>query len=234
MNGSLEHRECSEALGAFALEALPPGDATRVGRHVEQCNECRGELERLRAGVEALPAGVPLVEPPPELKTRIMAVVQSEARLLEAAGPAADRPPRRRKRWRWGRPSLPVIAAGVASVAAAAVAAAIIATSETTTRSLPVQIASPALVGVTRASLQVRDTHAVLSVSGLPVPAPDRVDQLWVQRPGAVPEPAGAFVLQTGAVAVQRPVRRGDIVMLTVESRGTRAPTMKALMIVRV
>jgi anti-sigma factor RsiW len=236
MSPELEHRECAEAIGAFALDALPDAEAARVRRHLEDCRECRGELERLRGAVEALPGGVPLVDPPPELKTRLMAIVEAEARLLQAAGEAADRPPRpRRRRWISWRPPLPAIATGALAVAAIATVAAILATSGAGVRELRARIADPALVGVAHASLRVSGSVGQLRVSGLPVPAADRVDELWVQRPGGSPQPAGTFVVQSGAVDVQRPVHRGDLVLLTVEPHGgSRAPTTPPLMTVRI
>ena len=45
MNDGLQHAECAEALGAYALGALPEAEAEQVSRHLAGCSECRGELE---------------------------------------------------------------------------------------------------------------------------------------------------------------------------------------------
>src|ERR1019366_1306337 len=122
----LEDRECADGLGAYALGALSQDEAERVRRHIERCPTCRDELDGLRAAVDALPASVEQIEPPRELKQRLMAIVEAEAELLRAAGDAADRPageaarPRGRRwlaapRWR------PATAFGLACAIAVAV-----------------------------------------------------------------------------------------------------------------
>ncbi len=61
---------------------------------------------------------------------------------------------------------------------------------------------------------------------GLPAPAADHVDELWVERGGGVPVPAGTFVVQSGSVEVAQAVSPGDRVLVTVEpGTGTSAPT---------
>ncbi len=163
MTSDIEHLECSEVLGAYALDALPEAESARVRAHLADCHGCRAELDWLRAAVDTLPASVPQVEPPPELKARVMEIVEAEAELLRAAGEAADRPPtpsrQRRRRWT-GMPSLrPPLAfgAGLAAVAVVAVVAAVLATGGGTgTRTIQAQVAGPALSSGAQASLQVR------------------------------------------------------------------------------
>jgi hypothetical protein len=54
------------------------------------------------------------------------------------------------------------------------------------------------------------------------------VDELWVKRGSAPPEPAGTFVVESGSVVLGRPVRRGDLVLVTTEpGRGTAFPTTR-------
>jgi anti-sigma-K factor RskA len=238
VNDSLEHRECAVALGAYALGALPDAEAMRVRRHLDDCRECRGQWETLRAAVEALPAGVTLIAPPPELKARIMATVDAEAELLQAAGAAADRPPparRPRRGWLTAPGRRPAFAIAAGCLVAVGAAVAILATTGPGTRTLQAQITDPALTGLARASLSIRGTRAELRVSGLPIPTADHVDELWVQRAGASPQPAGTFVVQSGSIDVQRPVHSGDLVLVTVEpGRGGSTPTTAPLMTVRV
>ena len=68
MSSGLEHRECAESLGAYALGALPDSESALVRQHLSTCRECRADLEWLRAAADTLPASVPQVAPPPELK----------------------------------------------------------------------------------------------------------------------------------------------------------------------
>src|SRR5437588_7068408 len=122
MSSRLEHRGFSEWLSAYALGALPEEEGARVREHLATCRDCQAELEWLRAAVDALPASVPQVEPPPELEARVMEIVQAEAELLRAAGEAADQPPHAppRRRW-WPSVSLPRPSVMLVTACAAAV-----------------------------------------------------------------------------------------------------------------
>lgn len=233
MNGDLEHRECGEALAAYALGALPDAEAARVQRHLGECRECRSELDWLRGGVEVLPASVPPVEPPPELKRRLMETVNAEAEALHAADtPMGPQPPAKPRRWSGPAVRAGLLAAGVCAIAAVVVLLAV--GGGPGTRTIRAQVTDPALRGV-RVELEVRGPRAELVVSGLPIPAAGHVNELWVKRGSSPPTPAGTFVLESGSVAVGRPVRGGDLVMVTVEpGRGTATPTTKPLLVATV
>jgi anti-sigma factor RsiW len=230
VSSGLDHREFSEALGAYALGALPEAQSTTVRDHLSGCRECRAELEWLRASVDALPASVPQIEPPPELKARVMQSVDAEAELLRAAGERADRPerPERRRRWWSLAPVLtgPVRIAAVVAAAVIAVLVLVLSGSGSGTRTIQAHLTGPAQSAGARASLRVSGPRAQLVLTGLPAPAANHVDEVWVQRGSAAPVPAGTFVIRTGSVEVTRPVRSGDHVLVTVEpGRGSRAPT---------
>lgn len=226
MNSRLEHQDCLESLGAYALGALPEPEATYVQEHLRTCRECQAQFEWLRVAADALPASVPVVAPPPELRGRVMAVVNREAELLRAAGAGADRPPATRREPRWPRLTWisPRPAAALALAAAVAAAVVILVGGGTGGRTVPGHV----LLGPGKASLTITGTRAQLTVRGLPLPAANHVDEVWVVHGSSSPRPAGLFVLRSGTVQVQQPVRRGDKVLVTVEpGRGTRAPTTK-------
>jgi anti-sigma-K factor RskA len=232
VSSGTEHREFSESLAAYALGALPGEESARVREHLAGCHECRAELEWLRAAVDALPPSVPQVEPPPELKSRVMEIVESESSLLRAAGEAADRPepPARRRRWWPGlsglRPSVVLVAACAAAVIVAGVILSLNSTVIRSTRTIHAQVTGPAHLARARATVRLTGSHAELVVSRLPAPTAEHVDELWVQRGTAAPVPAGTFIVSSGSVTLDRPVRPGDHVLVTVEpGRGTRAPT---------
>ncbi|HWT22711.1 MAG TPA: zf-HC2 domain-containing protein, partial [Solirubrobacteraceae bacterium] len=86
------HGAWSDAVGAYVLGALPAEECARFEAHLAACAACRHDVADLQAAADALPASVPQVAPPQELKGRIMAIVESEAELLAAAGERADRP----------------------------------------------------------------------------------------------------------------------------------------------
>jgi anti-sigma factor RsiW len=233
----LDHRDCSEALGAYALGALPDVENERVHQHLASCRPCRAELESLRAAVDALPASVPQIDPPPELKARLMEIVETEADVLQAAGEPADEPPKAASPGpprRWLPISIPSPGLAVACACVLAVAIVIAIAGSGGTRTIQAQVSGRLLTHGTRATLQLNGTHARLVLTGLPEPAAGHVNELWVKRGTASPQPAGTFVLRTGSVEVGRPVRRGDLVMLTVElAPGTTAPTGVPLIVAR-
>jgi anti-sigma-K factor RskA len=237
VSAGLEHQECSEALAAYALGAVPDDEAARVQQHLSGCRECRAQLDWLGPAVDVLPASVPPIDPPPELKTRLMDIVEAEAELLRAAGETADLPPQpapSRWRWRWapGGRWLGAIAVAAACVVAVVVVLAV-GSGGGGVRTIRAQLA-PGLAGA-RASLTVRGSRAELVVNGLPAPAADHVDELWVKRGSAPPTPAGTFVVQSGSVLVGHPVQRGDLVLVTTEpGRGTAAPTTRPFIVVKV
>jgi anti-sigma-K factor RskA len=231
VSSNLEHQECTEALGAYVLGALPEQEGARVQRHIGQCRECRAQFEWLRVAADALPASVAPVEPPPELKARVMNIVYAEADVLQAAGAAADRPPqtRRASRWSWltGRRLRPV---GALALGAAAVAAIVVVVAGgSSTRTVQVSMAGPG-----HASLVLSGTHAQLVVQDIARPPGGHVDELWVKHGTAAPQPAGTFVLRSGTVTLQRSVASGDTVLVTVEpGQGTRAPTTTPFLVAR-
>jgi anti-sigma-K factor RskA len=237
MSSGLEHRECSESLGAYVLGALPETESTQVELHLASCRECRAEFDWLRVAGDALPASVAQIAAPPALKGRVMSVVEGEAQLLQAAGHRADRPEPRRRRtpwWRLGSLTWRPVAALGAVCAVALVVVLLAASGGVETRTIQAQVLNPGWNGV-RAALVVNGTRAHLAVSGVPAPKANHVDELWVKRGGAAPQPAGTFVVRSGSVAVGRPVRHGDLVLVTVEpGRGSKAPTTKPVLQVRI
>jgi anti-sigma-K factor RskA len=224
----LEHRDSSEALGAYALGALPGAEHERVRGHLTGCGQCRAELEGLRAAVDALPASVPQIDPPPELKVRLMEIVEAEAELLRAAGEPADKPASTPRRWRWPLlgPRRTLALAGAAMVALAAVIVAVSVGGGTATRMIQAQLSPSLQAAHARATLRVTGTSARLQVSRFPAPPSGHVDELWVKHGASAPRPAGTFVVSSGSVDVAGQVRKGDLVLVTVEpGGGTAAPT---------
>jgi anti-sigma-K factor RskA len=70
----------NELLAAYALDCLDEGEMEEVTRHLAQCAQCRAELSAYQEVAALLPLGGVLVEPPPDLKARLMAQVQSQSR----------------------------------------------------------------------------------------------------------------------------------------------------------
>jgi anti-sigma-K factor RskA len=236
-----DHDRWADSTAAYLLGALPDDEVAGFERHLETCAACRRELDELRVAADALPASAPPVTPPAALKTRIMAVVESEAELLSAAGEGADRPaaaatpaPRRRRGWLGGLLARPAPAAALAALLllAGGVGGAVLAGGGSEGARTITALVNRAAAPDARVSLEVDgDGRGVLVGRDLPPPPRGRIYQVWLLRPGArAPEPTPALfgVSTDGSAAVAVP---GDLdgveqVLVTHEPLGgSRAPT---------
>ena len=114
---SEEDDRLRDEAAAWVLGALDDdGGRARSSAAWRRRAAVRKEVGELQEAADALPFAVPPVGPPPELRDRIMAVVESEAELLHATGARADRPYRAAR-----TPWLAVAAASAARRGAACV-----------------------------------------------------------------------------------------------------------------
>jgi anti-sigma-K factor RskA len=225
---------CPRAIdtGAFVLGALEPEERAAFSEHLHSCDHCRREVSELRVAAEALPLTAEPVDPPPELRDRIMAVVRAEA-------PAPDEAARRERRDRAaGRARGRRLAVGRAPLAVAAcallalgVALGVLAGGDDgggDARSVPAEVAVAGASGTLRVE---DDGDARLVVRGLPAPPAGRVYQVWRQVPGEdAPRPTDALfsVSRDGTATVDVPggVDGVERVLVSDEPRrGSRAPT---------
>ena len=216
--------QCGEDVAAYALGALDPVSARAFERHLAECELCTADLTTLRPAVEALPDSAEPVEPPAELKKRIMAVVESEAKQRRAAA----RPRRERRRF-----DLRVLAP-VAAAAAAVVLAIVIGGGgggETTELTAVTQPAGANVV------LKMDDGKATLVVEGMGQPQEDHVYQVWKQHGKDAPEPTDALFTTTSdghaSVAVPGDMDGVDRVLVSTEPPGgSERPTTAAAIVV--
>lgn len=230
--------ECEHALdaGAYLLGALPPEDHERFAAHLRTCHACRQEVEHLQVVVDTLPIAAPQLAPPPELKDRIMRIVDAEAELLRAAGPEADRVPaaapreRRSRRWPAGLFLRPVAAGALASVLlAVGVAGGLLfggGEDAPPTRSLTAQVAAP---GAT-ATVSLQGTRAALHVSNLPAAPFGKVYQVWIKRDGRISPTHTLFDVRrsdgSAVVPIEESVAGVDQILVTDEpDGGSQSPT---------
>ena len=229
-----DHVRYEDDLAAYMLDALTNDEAREFERHMAGCPRCQERARWLQGSVEMLPATVEQVEPPPELRERLMQTVRSEAG-------AAPRPRRAERRgWRSRLGDLltiprPAIALGLALIAVAAVAGYALGTGDegTRTSTITAQVA-PSLPDA-RATLERKGDNGVLRVSGLPQHS-HRIYQVWIEEKGAV-RPAGLFQVDrsgSGAAAIEGELDRADRVMVSLEPpRGSPQPTSDPLVIAK-
>lgn len=238
----------SENVGSYVLGALPEDELRAFETHLADCDRCREEIAALRIVVDALPGAAPPAEPPPGLKRRLMAVVESEAELLRASGPAADRPAHPRRRlgpgWLAGlRPALrPLAVAGAVATLAIGVAIGALAIGSNNGSPAPRTISAhvdPALARGADATLRVSADQAKLEVHNLPRPAGDRVYQVWLKHPGRPPSPTHVLfsVPKDGSTTVTVPGRMRDVEQIMVTSEppgGSRTPSTPPIIYARI
>lgn len=227
MNGERDHMRWRADLAAYLLGSLEDHEHDAVDRHLEGCEACREEVLWLRPAVDLLPASVAQVDPPPELRERLLAEVHAEAAPSPAqvAEERARRPAARQGSLRRFllRPAMGL--AGVALVAAVVAGYAIHddGSAPTTPTTFHGQGA-----GSLRASLERRDDSGTLKLTGLRQAPASQVYEAWVQR-GSRIRPASLFDSRqngTASVALEHRLAGVDAVMVTLEPRGgSRQPS---------
>jgi anti-sigma-K factor RskA len=230
--------------GSYVLRALPDDEHERFEAHLATCEGCRRDVADLQIAADALPLAAVQVGPPPQLRERIMAVVRSEAELLNAAGARADGPeagPARSRRRRWRRPVLSLrpltaaLAAGVLVVAGVVGGVVLSGGSDTTTVTGTVRIAS---APTAQASLRLSDDATKLQVRHMPAPPSGKVYQVWLKRPNENPAPTTALFRTDAKGSADVEIQRGRLkgveqVLVTAEPDGgsmtpTSAPVIVA------
>ena len=229
-----DHARWADATGAYLLGALSDDERSGYEAHLQGCALCREDVELLRVAADALPASVEQLDAPPALKDRIMAVVNSEAELLRAAGPEADRPPvparRERRWWRFVPRSGLALAASVLLIVGGVTGWAL-----RDGGGVPLRTIDGSAPEGARASLVVRGDHSTLETAGLPRPGTGRVYQVWLMKKGAKdPQPTDALftVSRDGTASVDVPGSIEDVeaVLVTEEpDGGSPAPTSEPI-----
>ncbi|MDX6647236.1 MAG: hypothetical protein QOK40_2963 [Miltoncostaeaceae bacterium] len=110
-----EHDAVRDLLAPAALGAAGAAELARVEDHAARCAVCSEELAGLRAAAGAMGSSLPAVQPPPALKSRLMAQVRAEA---PAGAPAPLRRRRRRPfEWITPRAAWPALTGSLAAAA---------------------------------------------------------------------------------------------------------------------
>jgi anti-sigma-K factor RskA len=217
----LHPNQCGEDVAPYALGALTPEEARRFDAHLADCELCRADLATLRPVVDLLADTPEPVEPPPELRRNLMAVVEQEAAERRRAARGEQAP--------WWRALVPrplpaLAAACVLLVVGLGVGVAL------TGEDVREVDAAGAPPGV-QAALRIDGDQGELVLRNMPSPRPGRVMQVWVMRgQGAPPEPTDALFTPnasgTASVAVPGDLDGVTRVLVSEEPRGgSRSPT---------
>jgi anti-sigma-K factor RskA len=222
-----EHPDRND-LVAFALEALEPGEEREIEAHTQSCARCTRELEALVPAVALLGESVEQLEPPPELRERVLAEVRADVARSGAERETTARRPRRRG-WR-GLFARPAIAVGLAIVIAAIGGYEIAGNDGSGSPEGTVPVVAQQGIGGT---LAVGEHSSMLDLHGLGPLKGRQVYQVWVAkgqslRPSSnfIPDPSGRAM-----TAVDGRLTAGTKVMVTREPHpGETAPTTPVLL----
>jgi anti-sigma-K factor RskA len=229
MNGPSHMDGCSEReqAAAYVLGALEHDEAKRYREHLEGCSICAADVASLQPIISLLSVAAPRVTAPRTLHDHVMSSVRSEAEVLRAAGPAADRP-RPRRRARLPRLQLGRLQVAVASAAALGVGVLLGAvvinpgSKATTPLVTPAQLSS--VPSTARAFLRQSGGHTELVVLGLPQPPSGKIYEIWLAPAGKEPLPTDALfgVTRRGGASVDVPGNLSGIhqVLVTAEPAG--------------
>lgn len=226
-----EHMRWEDERAAYLLDALEDGERVDFEAHLAGCDRCRAELRWLQPAIDVLPASVAQLEPPAELRNRILGAIESEAPPVEAR----DRRQARQPFWSRisSRPALASIAAIVALAAGVAGGYALDGgsdSSQSVATTIPVEPTTPAIRAA--ANIVHRDDTYTLDVSHLPDLRSGDVYQVWM-RDGKRLQPSILFVVSPdGTAQVVLPEQTGaaDEMLVTREpSGGSQEPTTAPL-----
>jgi anti-sigma-K factor RskA len=230
MSGS-DHDRWSDDLAAYVLGALEPDEVSEFERHAEGCEHCRTEMLWLTPAVQGLPEAVERVEPPPQLRARVMADARrSGAVTASGEGELGHRAAAWLRNLGSGPMGLrPVVGFAAAVLVVAAVAGFAlgggIGSSGSATSVSTVAAGHPP--GVTAKVIREGDrgTLRLADVKDLPE---NRILEAWVRRDGEVEPVPELFVpdRKGSASTTIDDMRNVDLVMVTTEpAGGSAAPT---------
>jgi anti-sigma-K factor RskA len=205
----------------YALDALDEQEEHGFEEHLALCERCREDLAGLREAAATLAYGAERVEPPPELRERILDQARAERPNVT--------PIQRRRSW-----TLPLGAAAALAACAAVVVGIWAATLSNSSDPLEKVLSQPGsrLISMGRAGgvAVAPSGDAALAVALPPAPA-GKTYEAWVIRSGHA-APAGLFPGRSGTsvVEIARPVPSGSVVAVTLErAGGVSQPTTKPL-----
>ena len=227
MNGS-DHNWWSDDLAAYMLGALDASETAEFERHLQGCERCQGEVRWFEPAIHTLPESVERAEPPPRLRTALMAEVRADAK---STGPDRRSSLLERLRERWGSSGLRIATGFAVALLAIAIAAGYEIGKGGSGEGDQNTVLSTREHGI--AAKMVRDgeggTLHLADVHQLPS---GKVLEAWVRREGTV-EAVPALMVpdrQGQAETTISDMNGVDTVMVTEEPQGgSEAPTSPAI-----
>lgn len=238
MSANWSHERWSEELAAYLLGALDPAEIVVFERHLEGCESCREEMRWLAPALDALPETVERLQPPPQLRERLLAEVQADAGRAEQASTPAQPGLFARLRAALGPHWRPLAAGAAVLLIAAAVVGYVVGNNgagggggNATT------VESTAGSGIVAAVSMEGTAHGRIELTNVKPLPHDKVLEAWVERDGEVEAVPTLFVPNGAGEASTRigDMRGVSTVMVTQEPPGgSAAPTSKPIVTVSI
>jgi len=232
------HERWSEELAAYLLGALEPAEVEAFERHAEGCERCQAEARWFAPAMQALPESVERMQPPPELRARVMAEVRAD---IVGAAKAGAEPEQRRETggrrrrlaglWRGEGPRglRPAVGFAVVALVVAAIAGYVVGSGGSSSPSggSPSTVVSGEAPGIVATMVREGDGGS-LHLKNVDQISDGKVLEAWVQRGGKVEAVPALFAPDREGRASTTVANMTDVetVMVTVEpAGGTKAPT---------
>lgn len=216
-----EHETRRDDIAAYLLGSLEPGEAAEMEQHLAACEECRTELEWLRPAAQVLPESVEKVEPPAQLRSRIMGEVEGDAARKRSGIRLGSRMRALSLRPAIGLAALALLVAGVAGYAIR----------DSGSGSSATTVAAGHAPGVTAKMVSEGDSGTLRLANVHQLPS-NEVLQAWVQRGKQIESAKTLFVPNRDgtATAVIDDMQGVNTVMVTAEPRGgSKYPTSEPI-----
>jgi hypothetical protein len=220
-------------LVAYSLGALDPREESAIEAHAPGCARCGRELKALEPAVAVLGESVDQLEPPPELRERVLGIVRAEAEAKQAEMSGAEVRKGTVHRERRGLRGLllrPAVGLAALAIVVAGLGGYLVAGNGGGGEESTVPVVAQAGIGGT---LEVGDTSSMLDLHGLKQLTGREVYQVWVAK-GASLRPSSNFIPDSSGramTAVDGRLTAGMKVMVTREPRpGRTTPTPPILL----
>ena len=224
----MEHDTYDELTAAYALDALDDDETRAYEEHLAGCAVCQDNLAALSGTMVQLAFAAPPVDPPPELRERILEAARAERQNPVHAERENVVPLRPKHSWRPS--SRTAVAAVVAIAACLVIGLGVWNVSLSNQLDHARRLNAVGLEGASGSVVVGGGNKGVLVVSNLGQAPAGKTYEAWVID-GGVASPAGTFGGGgTIAVKLEHPVRSGSVVAVTVErTGGTQQPTSKPI-----
>ena len=215
--------------GAYVLDAIEPDERAAFETHLAQCDSCPQEVAGLRAATASWGASLASA-PPPELRTRVLALAEHTPQLPPVVRDRSGAAPRQRRAARWLAAAAAVAAFAAGGVAVQQALEDHQPPSVTATQVFDASDAETSTIAMRGGQARIaisRDLGLIaLDASRMPALPGGRVYQLWVIDEAG---PHSAGVVDRPSLTLKVPAPEAQLAVTTEPAGGSTQPTTEPL-----